>query len=127
MNKVTVQKTKLREAVAANRANHRELFLEAIEGYRLAAVALFERHIARLRANKQLREQTYLPVPADHTRDYDRILRMIDLHAAELIDISQEDFAKYVMDDWQWRREFLGTSANYSAKAKAALDDADDA
>jgi len=121
VNKVTVSKTELRTAVATNRAAHRELFEEAIEGYRKAQIELLEKHIERLRKGRNMVHATYLPLPEDHTRDYDRILRMIDLHVHEEIDISQDDFAKYVMDDWEWRRAFLGTSANYSAKARAVL------
>lgn len=121
MNKVTVTKTELRVAVEKNRLNHRELFLEAIEGYRKKQVEIMERDIARLKAGRSLGGIHYLPVPQDHTRDYDRVLKMIDMHAAETIDVSQEDFAKYVMDDWHWRREFLGTSSAYSEKAAGML------
>lgn len=121
MNKVTVEKDALAAAIHENRAKHRTIFLEAVEGYRAEQVRVMEADIKRLKSGKVLNGVRYLPVPQDHTRDYDRVLKMLSMHAESTIDISQEDFAKYVMDDWQWRREFLNTSANYSAGAAAAL------
>lgn len=126
MNKVTVEKAALAAAIQENRAKHRAIFLEAVEGYRSAQMREMEKGITRLKAGKSLDGFRYLPVPQDHTRDYDRVLRMLEMHAQPTIDVSQEDFAKYVMDDWQWRREFLNTSANYSAGAAAALAEAGD-
>lgn len=125
MNKVTVSKAELRAAVEGNLRRHLELFEEAIEGYRRQQLDQLERDIATLRAGKALRGY-YLPIPEDHTRDYERILKMLTMHVPEAIEVSQDDFAKYVMDDWEWRRQFLGTSANYSAKAKAAFDGEDE-
>lgn len=126
MNKVTVSVSTLIDAVSKNRTAHRQIFLEALEGFRKKQMETLEAHLEELKAGKLLRVITYLPVPEDHTKDYDRVLKMLDMHQSNSIDISQEDFAKYVMDDWQWRREFLNTSANYSAGAAAALAEAGD-
>jgi hypothetical protein len=122
VNKVTCSKAELRKAVEDNRTNHREIFEEALAGYRIEQVRALEKHIDALRRGKILRGVYYLPVPEDHTKDYDRVLKMLDMHKPELIEISQEDFAKYVMDDWAWRAQWLGTSANYSNRAKMAFD-----
>ena len=123
MKYVTVSVLKLRQAVTENREQHREIFLEALAGYRVAMLKLLDKSIEQLKNGKLLNNAVYLPVPTDHTKDYDRILKMLDLHVNAEVDISQEDFAKYVMDDWAWRREFLGTTSAYSDKAKAILDD----
>lgn len=120
MNKVTVSVSTLIDAVSKNRTAHRQIFLEALEGFRKKQMETLEAHLEELKAGKLLRVITYLPVPEDHTKDYDRVLKMLDMHQSNSIDISQEDFAKYVMDDWMWKRSFLATNSSYSATAAVA-------
>lgn len=123
MKQVTINKLELVTAIGINMAQHREVFLEALDGYRKAQIDLLERDLARLKSGRSLENAIrYLPAPADHTRDYQRVLKMLAMHVADTIEMSQEDFARYVMDDWQWKRDFLITSANYSAKAKMMND-----
>lgn len=121
MREVTVAKDELREAVQANRDEHRKIFEEAVEGYKTRAVTLLEEHIERIKKGKLERVQVVLPVPVDHTSDYDRVLRMIDMSVEDEIALDESAFTQYVMDDWSWQHEFLTTSSGYSASALAKL------
>lgn len=123
MQKVTVKKADLVAAVEKNRAGHRKIFEEALDGYKAKQVELLEAQLKRLRAGKRLPMMGYyLPVPEDHTKDYDRVLRMLEMSLFDVVEISQEDFAKYVMDDWEWRRSFLASNSAYSSTAAAIAD-----
>lgn len=51
------------------------------------------------------------PVPVDHTKDYARVLRMLDVHAADTIQLSEMDVVRYVHDDWDWQLEFANTAS----------------
>ncbi len=121
MDKVTVRKTDLLAALRENREAHRDIFNEACEGYQAEAIRLLEEHLQRIRQGK--REQVYvvLPVPADHTKDYDRVIRMVEMSVDDEIDLEANDFASYVMDDWRWKREFLTSNATYSQTATRML------
>jgi hypothetical protein len=33
------------------------------------------------------------------------------------VELSQAEFAQYVMDDWGWRQDFVATAANYTQVA----------
>lgn len=116
---VTVNKADLREKVQRNRDNHRLIFEEALEGYRLQAIEALDERIKDFRKGRipDLMEIIRLPVPQDHTSDYDRVLEMLDMHQGDTIDISQEDFANYVRDDWSWKKQFLSTASNYTSRA----------
>ena len=121
MRQVTVQKGALVKVVQENRGEHRKIFEEAVEGYKKRAVELLEEHIARIKKGKIERVAVSLPVPEDHTADYDRVLKMLDMSVDENVTLDETAFAEYVMDDWGWQRQFLTSSSAYSARAASKL------
>lgn len=121
MNDVTVKKADLIAKVSANRAKHRAIFEEAVEGYRIKVVAILEDHIEQIEQGHVQRVYVSLPEPSDHTGDYDRVLAMLDMSIDDDIEIDDVSFGKYVMDDWTWKNEFIGTNAMYSETAAASL------
>ena len=121
MEAITVNVVDLKGKLKENRSKHRAIFEEAVEGYRKAAVELLEAHIARIKNGKLERVMVQLPLPEDHTLDYDRVLAMLDMHIEDTIDVEEHDFQSYVLDDWTWKRQFLTSSADYSPTAAAML------
>jgi hypothetical protein len=58
-----------------------------------------------------------IPRPEDHTADYNRAIKMIEMHEGDTITLGEDEFAQLVMDDWAWKRQFLDSSAMYSLSA----------
>jgi len=119
VQQVKIDKVELRAIVQANRDRHRSVFEAALAGYKQEAVRQLEAHIDLIKRGKVGQVQFFLPAPADHTRDYDRVLRMIDLEVEDFVILDEGHFQQYVQDDWRWRREFLSTSNTYAADAVA--------
>jgi len=117
MNTV-IGKIKLLTIINENKGNHRAIFLKAIDGYRKEAINILERMINRLENGKTVDQYINLPLPVDHTREYDRVIKMIKLDTRSEITLVEEEFAQYVMDDWTWKREWVGTVSNYTAIAE---------
>lgn len=122
MDKVTVRKEDLTKAVQANRDEHRKIFEEAVEGYKKRAIELLEQHIDRIKKGRVERITVSMPVPEDHTHDYDRVLKMLNMSTATEVELDEHRFAQYVMDDWAWQRQFLTDSSAFSAMAVGKLD-----
>jgi hypothetical protein len=59
-----------------------------------------------------------LPMPEDHTDDYERAIKMLDLDVREDIELTEQEFAQYVLDDWGWKDQWTTTNSAYLA-AKA--------
>jgi hypothetical protein len=38
-----------------------------------------------------------------------------------VVELSEQEFRQYVMDDWSWKHNFLASNAMYSAAATRAL------
>ena len=81
--------------------------------------------LAAARNGKRIEQYIRLPEPEDHTRDYDRVISMLEMDLTDTVELSESDYSQYVLDDWQWKRQCLGTNRAYSVKAAKLADDLD--
>jgi hypothetical protein len=115
METIQVRKDDLLTRVRENRDKHRAMFLEAQEGYRKALVDAIEEELSRAREGKRPQWRAMsLPVPEDHTKDYDAVLDMVTMDTRDEIELSQSEFRQYVRDEWRWREEFINTTRTYN-------------
>lgn len=121
MHDVKVDKSELLAKVKENRAKHREIFEEALVGYKAEALRQLEAHIERIKNGEVIRVAIQIPSPEDHTNDYDRVIAMLEMSKDDVISVHETDFGAYVMDDWHWKHAFLVSNRIYSATADAAL------
>jgi hypothetical protein len=117
---IRMSKSKLLETLRKNRAAHRTIFEEALKGFKQRYNDLWERCLADARAAGKL---TAGPIPPkDHTEDYDRIIKILELDNCQEVELSEVDVQRYFMDDWAWKRDFLESSYSfYSTSAVKAL------
>lgn len=117
-----IEKKRLLEILAKNRAAHRGIFEEAVEGYRKKAIDTLEKNLKLLKNNKRHRLlNLYLQVPEDHTRDYTRAIKMVEMTTDTEIVLPEQDFKSYVMDDWSWGNQFYTSNSMYSKTASTKL------
>ena len=122
MKDITMKKSVLLDKLRGNQKAHKAIFDEAVEGYKEQALRLLEEHLKHIRTGKMIEVSVHLPVPENHTRDYDRVIAMMELDIAETVALSEADFAQYVLDDWKWKRQFLESSKAYSVLAARSME-----
>ncbi len=115
----TVQKAELLGILEENRARHRSVYEAALAGFWREADREWAALGKRIKAGTRSTVYIRLEAPQDHTRDYDRAIRMVTMHQGEVITLSEDDVACYVQDDWGWKRAWLQTSRSYDAAAVA--------
>lgn len=114
MEVVVVKKDALASTLQENRDKHRAIFEEALEGYKTRSVELLEEHIERIRKGKVERILVSLPVPEDHTDDYNRALTSLEWSIFDEVELSMREFDMYVRDNWTWKGEFTATTSMYN-------------
>ncbi len=119
MDAVEVQKAELLEALNKNRDGHRTIFLEAQEGWRAYIIEILDARLEDARAGRSVDMSFRFPAPEDHTSDYDRVIKMVEMEVAATIEISEVEFAQYVMDDWDWMAQWSGANVHYSKTLQA--------
>lgn len=118
MNIITVKKDDLLEALRKNMESHRATFLKAQEGYKITVIEELESMLKDAREGKSYRTSVHLEAPSDHTRDYSRIIKMMEMSVDKEIKISDTQFAHYVLDEWSWQQHFRATSSAYAGKVR---------
>lgn len=113
MENVRVNKADLLKRIKANRRAHRKVYEKAYEAFSAQAAEELSRRLELIKAGKHFDLSIRLPIPEDHTADYDRAITMIEMSLGETIVLSERDFAEYVQDDWDWKRAWAVTAAAY--------------
>lgn len=114
MHSTKVKRTELISKIAANREEHRSIFLKAQAGYRAQVIEELDRMLADAREGKRIRRSVELVEPQDHTREYDRALAMLGMSVDEVVEIDAQLFAQYVLDEWGWKTAFVGSTSRYT-------------
>lgn len=113
MDSITVEKAALLAKIRTNRDEHRSMFLKAQERYRDAMVVELERSLQEARDGKPIRRSFTLPVPEDHTTDFNTAIEMLEWEQGDEIVLDHRDFARYVQNRWEWAASFTANTASY--------------
>jgi len=55
--------------------------------------------------------------PSEHTKDYDRAIKALEMTTLTEINLTEQQFAAWVMDDWSWKAAFTSTFNAYVGAA----------
>lgn len=113
MRTITVHKAELLAHIEKNMKTHRADYEEALEKYRQRAVVELDALIARVRRGDTIRLVVALPVPEEHTADYERAVRMLAMDINDTVQLTEQEYAQYVDDDWGWKYSFGANTLVY--------------
>lgn len=97
----------------ANREKHRQLFEAAQAGYREAVIVELDRMLVDASRGNRIKTTVELNAPIDQTKEYDRVVMQLEMETRNEIELTDEEFANYVMDQWRWTPAVLGITENY--------------
>lgn len=116
MQEIVMQKDRLVAALQENKGKHKAAFDEAITAYHTRCVEILQGHIDRIKKGSVERVSVTLPVPEDHTDDYDKAIANLEWSIYETVELNAHEFDAYVRDNWSWKREFVATSQAYTSR-----------
>lgn len=126
MKDVTVKRAELLMKLRANREEHRQVFLAAQVKFREAVIDRLDKMLEDARAGRRVSQHVGLVAPQDHTDDYNRVITMLEMSVDETITLGSGEFESYVMDRWQWARQFGATASSFGVGNKYDISDPDD-
>lgn len=96
-----------------------------MRGYKEAAIAEVNKVMGRLKdriseleAGEVIRLSSVsfnLAVPKNHAKDYDQVIKMVEMSVDDTLKLRADEFACYVMDDWEWKPDFEATKSIYNS------------
>jgi hypothetical protein len=113
MRTITVSKEDLIATLRENRDSHRDIFIAAQQAYRDKMIEELDRALAEARTGGQIRRDFTLPVPEDHTEDFNTAIAMLEWHQAKTVELEQYEFQQYVENEWGWQKSWAANTAAY--------------
>lgn len=113
---ITANAQELLKVLRDNRKRHVAQFEEAYAAFCEQAIALMQRNLEEAKGGHGVTLTISLPVPENHAADYDREIRMLEMHQFAEIRIHSQLFDQIVMDRWRWSDVFAATNATYSGR-----------
>lgn len=120
-NKVTVKKSELLGKLKTNLLTHVHEYEEAQRGYHDAAIEALEQMLAAVRAKGVAEYRPHallLEAPESHAAEYKRAIAMLEMSVSDEVTLSTNQFAQYVLDEWQWREHFAMSTQSYIGRKK---------
>ena len=118
--RISAKTSEVLEVLVKNRAAHREIVVEARAGYAQRAVEVLTKELERLKAGNNVTVMFTLQAPKDHTKVYDTAIAMMRLHQDETVVLDSSQVRNLMLDEWDWKLDFLISNSKYSGKAAAA-------
>lgn len=118
-----IKTEELKDVLVENRDKHKAELEVALNGWRVEYAAKLEGFLteAATKSKSFLEDGHRVTLnfrgpskPADHTKDYDAIIRKMELSQSPTIWLSDSLFEQFVMDNWAWKGKHAEDYANYS-------------
>jgi hypothetical protein len=114
MQDVRINKQRLIEILTYNRQVHQKEVDQAMHDFTEAARAALAKAMEEV-VDGVWKGVVRIPTPPDHTGDYDRALRMLDLEVQTEVTLTEHEFTQLVMDEWAWKDSFKSITMSYKA------------
>jgi hypothetical protein len=129
LSTVRVSKEFLLGKLRENRVIHEKSYYEILEARQKkiledleALRPKFEEQLKE-RLDKSAEDAEYTPTtislsvyslkPENHTKDYDKVITLLDASLDAEFELSSSEFNQYVNDDWEWKTGFITVSGCY--------------
>lgn len=117
-SQITVKKADLLKKVYANSRRHEETFKKAMAGYRREVVKRLRIMLRDAVNGKDVKHTIELYRPVSHSKDYQRVIAMLEMEVSHQVILNEDQFRQYVQDEWGWSQDFLSNSTQYLGKTK---------
>jgi len=117
LDTVKVDREKLLGTLQENKAKHVAEYDEAVEEYRKQAEKALRKRAIEIRDGETLKKEIDdLPAPTSFAKDYDRAIAMVEWSTEEQLELDEQAFRAWVLDEWNWRGQFAGTTSIYNGR-----------
>lgn len=117
MKSVKIKNIDLLDVLKKNRETHVNEFNTATEEYRKDAIIELKSNLKQAQNGGEIVLYSALTQPQNYVASYDTAIKMLEMSADELIELTMSEFQQYVEDNWTWKGNFLASTSMYSAKA----------
>lgn len=112
---VKVNKELLLLKLRENREIHIKEYKELFEAYQSEAIKGLQKLLKNAK-NGNIVTHLQITQPVDYTETYDEIIGMLEMSVDDTFEITQEEYKSYVLNQWNWTRNFNVFKTAYGMK-----------
>ena len=115
----TVNISELLDTLKKNRDEHVEIVVEAQANFRKEAILRLDAMLADAKEGRHIRTTLGLTVPSIHTDAFDNAIGLLEMTSRAgqpTIEITSDEYERFVRNVWDWSRDFSLSNSCYSDK-----------
>ncbi len=114
MKTVKVNVAELLIIILKNQQEHNDEYAEMMKEYaetvKDKSAELLKFNLA---AKNNFKKSFNAPEPKNNSKDYERIISMLQMTVDTVIELDTQEYEQYVMNNWHWTREFSASKTVY--------------
>lgn len=110
---IRVEKKELLETIQSNMEKHVSDYEETERGFKKHYKSTLAEMINRFDETGKIETFLTFDQPQSHEEDYQSIIDMLQMSVDDEVEITYEQFQRYVRDNWEWKKDFIALSAQY--------------
>ena len=114
MNAIKMKRLELLDIVRANKDTHIAAYKEAVVDYKQLVIKVAAQNVDIAATNTLAKTFAHWPdTPISYEDSYKRAIRMLELSIEDVIEVEEDVFNQLVLDEWSWKRSFVGSTVSY--------------
>ena len=113
---VNVPIEELIKKLKANREKHSENFEAALVVYHKKVIEVLDEALEAARTGKEYKTYFNLVKPENMLDEYDEVIGMLEMSlgtTSSTIELTQDQYRNYVLDNWSWSKLFAVNTLSY--------------
>jgi len=112
---ITVKKLALIEQLKTNKVKHIKEYEEAVIAYKEEALLQLASQVQRVEEGS-LDARLNLVTPINNSGEYDKVISMFDWEINEDVELEQDEFNEFVLDEFEFARDAKFANTMYSLR-----------
>jgi hypothetical protein len=115
MERLKVKTADLVKVLKENRQKHVNEYKEAVRQFRLRAAEALKRELDKCVSGKKFETNLGMTRPTSHEKDYDLVIKMLEMSVEDVTILDHNEFNQFVMDEWSWKPNFRSSTTYYGS------------
>ena len=120
MKKVKVLVKDLLIILKENREKHKNAMDEVMALYRKKVIEELDKALQAAKEGRDIITNLNLVRPINMTQHYDRAIGMLSMSVDAEVEITQEEYANYVLDKWHWSDTICTNAMSYVSSSSSS-------
>jgi hypothetical protein len=119
MYSINVEVVNLLAKLKENKGKHIDEYNNTMKLYRNVAIIKLQEALTAAKSDGEFNPNVDLTKPVSYEKEYNKAIAMLEATSDKTVVITDDEFGKYYLDEWAWKRSFSSSSSSYSSMSSS--------